>query len=172
VPVSPEEVLNTLRESTLATLAETGFDIEFCVTQALPEVLADRQALLRSLQNLVDNAVKYSGVNRWIKICADLHRRADEDCEVNISVSDHGLGIASSELQHIFEPFYRGSRAVTAQIHGSGLGLSVVAQSLEAMGARISVESEVGKGTVFTIHLQVADLSGRVSATDSQEVFT
>ena len=74
-------------------------------------------------------------------------------------MADRGVGIDPSELQHIFEPFYRGPGAVAAQIHGTGLGLSVVEHIIKQMGGRLSVSSEVGAGSAFTLHLQVAEES-------------
>ena len=67
------------------------------------------------------------------------------------------MGISTSELPHIFEPFYRSPKVVAAQIHGTGLGLSLAKRLALAMGGRLSVVSEVGVGSIFTLHLPVAE---------------
>ena len=72
-----------------------------------------------------------------------------------ISVEDHGIGISKSDLRQVFEPFYRSQEVVDAQIHGNGLGLALVKQIAEAHGGRVTAESEVGKGSIFTIELPV-----------------
>jgi two-component system phosphate regulon sensor histidine kinase PhoR len=108
------------------------------------------------LENLITNAVKYCGSDRRILISASLGESDDHGPEVGISVEDHGMGIASSELKQIFEPFYRSPEATAAQIHGTGLGLSLAKHLAEAMGGRLSVASEIGVGSFFTLHLQLA----------------
>jgi len=102
------------------------------------------------------NAIKYSRVDRRIRIAAHL-QSTENGQEVAISIQDRGIGIHSSELKRIFEPFYRSPEATLAQIHGTGLGLSVCKHLAEAMGGRLSVKSEVGAGSVFTLHLLAAD---------------
>ena len=73
-----------------------------------------------------------------------------------MSVKDHGIGIAGSELKRIFEPFYRSPQAIAAQIHGTGLGLSLAKHLAEAVGGRLTVVSKPGSGSIFTLHLQLA----------------
>jgi signal transduction histidine kinase len=78
--------------------------------------------------------------------------------EVQIKISDRGLGIEPSELSHIFEPFYRAKKVVAAQIRGNGLGLSLVKQIVAAHGGRVSVESRPRQETTFTLHLPIDPL--------------
>jgi signal transduction histidine kinase len=73
-----------------------------------------------------------------------------------MSVADRGIGIDRSDLAHIFDPFYRSPRVNAAQIHGTGLGLSLAKKIAEAMGGKLSVISDLGVGSTFTLHLQIA----------------
>ncbi|HEX8650563.1 MAG TPA: HAMP domain-containing sensor histidine kinase [Pyrinomonadaceae bacterium] len=134
---------------------EGGFKVDQEIEQGLPKVLADRASLERALQNLLTNAMKYAGESRWIGLRA---RRGEESTsqEVRITVEDRGAGISTRDLPHIFEPFYRGQEATANQIHGSGLGLSLVKQTVEAHGGRITVESKPGRGSAFTLHIPAA----------------
>jgi signal transduction histidine kinase len=86
--------------------------------------------------------------------------------EVRISVEDHGIGIDASELQQIFEPFYRSPVVKAAQIHGTGLGLPLAKSIAEAMGGRISVVSKVGVGSRFTLHLPASQVVGVENAAE------
>ena len=170
--VTINDVMDGLRKTTLIILAADGFDVELRIDEDLPPVLADRQALVRCLRNLIENAVKYSGDSRWIGISAEFEEPGNPEAGIRITVADHGVGIAPSELQHICEPFYRGSRAIAAQIHGSGLGLSVVTHIVNEMHGRLSVTSRVGEGTSFVLHLQVAQYSVLRNSNDPREVLT
>ena len=132
-----------------------GFTVEQQVQAGMPYVMGDLLALSHCLQNLILNAVKYSGNNRWIGISASVHEVENHHKEVRISIQDHGSGISSSELPYIFKPFYRSPKVVDAQIRGTGLGLAVAKRIAEAMGGRLSVTSEVDVGSTFTLHLPV-----------------
>ena len=105
-------------------------------------VNADRMHLSNILNNLIDNAVKYSGEMVSINIAADGNR---------LTVSDNGIGMSPSDLKHIFEKFYRAHTGNLHDVKGYGLGLYYVHSIVEKHGWSISVESEPGKGTVFTV---------------------
>ncbi len=143
-------------------IKEKDFMIEKEIAQGLPVIQADAAALRSSLQNLLSNAMKYDDRKRSIKISAQTVVNGHGE-EVQIAVADSGAGIDPSELPHIFKPFYRGQEAVAAQIHGNGLGLSLVKQVIEAHRGRVSVASRVGEGSVFTIHLPIANQKRKIS---------
>jgi signal transduction histidine kinase len=157
-PLQVSQIIEALLNSTKELIQGAGFVMERHVEPALPCVLGDPTGISQCLQNLVGNAVKYSGDARWIALRAcsgnSEHKAGPE---VRISISDRGIGIDRSELPHIFEPFYRSPRVTSAQIHGTGLGLSLAKRIAEAMGARISVVSELSVGSTFTLHLPVAE---------------
>ncbi len=135
-------------------LVEGGFEIERKIANNLPMVKADGAALSRAIQNLLSNAMKYSGDSRWIGLSVGSASTTDGE-EVWVEVSDRGLGIEPSEIGRIFEPFYRGKEALVTQIRGNGLGLSLVKHIVEAHSGRMSVESTVGRGSRFTLRLPV-----------------
>ena len=154
-PLQVLGILQCVRKDVTALVEGAGFNVEQQVQAGLPYVMGDLSALSHCLQNLIVNAVKYSGRNRWIGISASVHEAENHHKEVRISVQDHGSGISSSEVPHIFEPFYRSPKVMDAQIHGTGLGLAVAKRIAEAMGGRLSVTSDVGVGSTFTLHLPV-----------------
>lgn len=137
-------------------IIEASCTIEQVIEPGLPCVLGDELAVCGCLENLITNAIKYGGSDRRIRISACLQTTGNGK-EVAISVQDRGIGIHSSELKQIFEPFYRSPEARRAQIPGTGLGLSVCKHLAEAMGGWVSVNSEVGVGSIFTLHLPTAD---------------
>lgn len=131
-------------------LDERDFEVECEIEENLPVIKADAGALSRALQNLIGNSLKYSNGSKWLKITA---RRGGG--KVKIAVEDKGIGIAPADLKHIFEPFYRARTVVDEQIHGNGLGLSLVRETVEAHGGKISAESEIGRGSRFIVQLPV-----------------
>jgi signal transduction histidine kinase len=150
-------IIESALDNTSELLHGAGFVVEREIEASLPCVMGDLSALSRCLQNLIVNAVKYSGESRWMCIRAHLAESQDGTSrEIQIMVQDHGIGIDRSEMPHIFEPFYRSAAVVAAQIHGAGLGLSLAKNIAEAMGGKLSVVSEVARGSAFTLHLPSA----------------
>ena len=155
-PLNVSDIIETVRKNVAMLVESSGFDVEIKVQDGLPNVMGDLPALSQCLQNLIVNAVKYSGKKRWIGICASVHDARSNQREVLISVQDHGRGISSSDLGNIFDPFYRSPTVVDAQIHGTGLGLAVAKRIAQAMAGRLSVVSELNVGSTFTLHLPAA----------------
>ncbi|HKN33464.1 MAG TPA: ATP-binding protein [Terriglobales bacterium] len=157
-PIKVQQIVESVIENTAELARSSGFVIEQRVDPDLPYVRGDLSALSQCLQNLIVNAVKYSGESRWIGVRATVDQAHGRNRkEVRISVQDRGIGIAAPELSQIFEPFYRSPAVSAAQIHGTGLGLPLAKNIAEAMGGTLSVESELGAGSVFTLHLPVTE---------------
>lgn len=112
------------------------------------EVTTDKRLLKIILLNLTSNAVKFSDDGGTINISA-----FNENGSLTISVKDSGIGISVEDLQHLFERFFRARNAVNIQ--GTGLGLHIIYKYLELMGGSIEVDSKLGEGTIFTIHIPI-----------------
>lgn len=149
--VAIEPLLRDIVSSSASIVERAGVEVEFQIPPDLPPVLGEEAALRRVFQNLIGNAVKYGAAGRWIGLSA-----ARSGSEVRVTVADRGMGIPPDEQARIFEPFYRASDALSAQIHGAGLGLSLVQRIVESHGGRVSVRSTPGTGSEFTVHLPAA----------------
>ena len=114
----------------------------------LPRIRMDADAIAQAFQNLLDNAVKYSGSAKEVVVTL-----AAENGAVAIAVRDHGIGIALDEQRRIFERFHRVGTGLVHDVKGSGLGLSIVHHIVAAHGGTVRVESEPGKGSTFTMRL-------------------
>ncbi len=144
-----EDILAGTLSTYTVRLRDKGFEVVYQgPDEPLPEIEVDGNAIDRAVANLLDNAVKYSNGDR--RILLELGRDADE---ARISVTDHGIGIPPDELDRIFERFHRVSTGLVHDVKGSGLGLSLVRHIVESHGGRVTVESELDKGSTFTIHL-------------------
>lgn len=128
--------------------------IELSAEDRLPPIRADREALSCVIWNILDNAVKYSPEGRTIRI--ELARRGNR---LGISVRDQGLGIARSEQSQIFKKFIRGKAPEMLNIRGTGIGLAVAHQIMHDHTGEITVDSEPGKGSTFTLFLPIVEQS-------------
>lgn len=149
--LQPEPV-RPMVDAAVAALApqrlHTPVTLDVVVAADLPRVQADRAALVEALLNLLTNAFKYTGDEKRIRVEA---RRAGPT--VRISVADNGPGIEKQDLKRVFDRFYRGHDPLERIIEGSGLGLAMVKHIVAGHGGKIEVESELGKGTTFTVTL-------------------
>jgi signal transduction histidine kinase len=123
------------------------------IPPGLPRVLADPEAMGHALRNLIENATKYGG--SWVGISAAAAPTRN-GLAVEISVADRGPGIPADEIDHVFDPFFRGHRAIQDQVDGTGLGLSLVKRIVEAHGGSLRVESIPGQGAKFVVRLPAA----------------
>lgn len=154
VPELVEEALDASRK----VIEDARCVVEVALDPDLPPVLGDPVALRHVLQNLISNAAKYGGDGRWIGISATSKDTKDGGI-VEIRVKDRGPGIPPEDLDHIFEPFYRGRNALQDQIHGTGLGLSLAKRIVETHSGKITVITALGKGTEFTVQLPAGEWS-------------
>jgi len=158
-PLRVSDVIDTALKDTAGLIEENQITVEREIAANLPPVMGHLPALSHCLQNLITNAVKYGGDARWMRITAKANDGNGRYDEVQITVEDKGMGIGASELRRIFEPFYRSRSAAAAQIHGTGLGLSLARDIAAAMGGRLTVTSEPGKGSCFTLYLRFAEVT-------------
>jgi len=129
--------------------AQSAARLEFVHTMpdALPPVWADRKRLKQVLSNLLSNAIKYNRPGGCIKVGASV-----DDVAVQLQVHDTGHGIQPDDLELIFKPFERLGAHRTA-VEGTGLGLALAKQLVDAMGGSIGVDSQLGRGSTFTVRL-------------------
>ena len=135
-PLDAGEICARALAEFASALTAEGWHIEQQLPADLPPVLADAQALESALKNLLHNAQKYAADGRWLRVSATHTRN-----EVQITIADHGPGIAAADVKHLFEPFYRGQRVLASSVPGAGLGLSLVQRHLQAMGGRVTVKT-------------------------------
>jgi signal transduction histidine kinase len=145
------ELVRSTLESYRFQIQQNGFAFEENISADIPPVNVDREAIARSLLNLVNNALKYSKDDKYIGV--SLYR---SNGSVNLEVRDHGIGIPAHEQEKIFEKFYRCGDPLVHNVKGSGLGLSLVRHIARAHGGDVSVESHPQKGSKFTIALPLA----------------
>ena len=131
-------------------IEQNGFQFEQKIDNDLPQLRVDREAIARSLLNLVNNAVKYSAADKYLGV--HLYRC---NGDVNLEVVDHGIGIPAKEQCKIFEKFYRVGDPLVHNTKGSGLGLSLVQHIVQAHGGVVAVESTPGRGSKFIITLPI-----------------
>jgi signal transduction histidine kinase len=149
--VEVERLIESSLRASRISAAGADLVLEKKIDPGLPSIVGDEEALQHALQNLFDNAVKHGAKGRWIGIFATAG--AGSLPVIEIRVADHGPGIPPHELAHIFDPFFRGRRALEDQVHGTGLGLNLVKRIVEAHRGSIDVKSEPMTGTEFIVRI-------------------
>jgi signal transduction histidine kinase len=142
------ELVRELVATFEAGASAKGFAIETAIAPDIPKVRVDRDSVSQALLNLLDNAVKYSETEKRIGV--DVQRNSHF---VRISVADHGTGVGAHEVSKIFEKFYRSPEAAERGVPGLGLGLSLVEHVMSSHGGKVTVESQPGSGSTFTLSI-------------------
>ena len=127
--------------------------IENRISESLPKILADRNSLRQVLINLIDNGVKFNREGGSLTFHAKI---STNDNVVHIDVEDTGIGIPKKDLPRIFERFFRVDKARSRELGGTGLGLSIVKHIIEAHGGTVSCQSEIERGSIFSITIPLA----------------
>jgi len=150
-PASVDPLLRASVETCAPKAVEKGIVVEVDCDPKLRAML-NPMLIEQALVNLIDNAVKYSPAETTVRVSAE--RVGDEAV---VSVTDQGRGIEPEHLPRVFERFYRTDRARSREMGGTGLGLSIVKHVAESHGGHVGVDSVPGKGSVFRLHLRLAD---------------
>jgi signal transduction histidine kinase len=129
------------------------------IDDRLPSIDADPDRIGQVMNNLLSNAARYSAAGTEIRISADVIGDA-----IEIQVTDHGPGIAAEDYERIFEKFYRGKNGATLAVRGTGLGLAVARQLVEAHGGALGVRSTLGRGSTFWVRLPAAPTTNQALA--------
>jgi len=130
---------------------DRGISIKLRIDRAIPTLIGSDDGIRSAVQNVLGNAVKYSRDGGVVDVDLTI-----EGASVRITVVDRGIGIDADDVPQIFRPFFRGRRAVEAQVRGTGIGLSVVRHVVDAHGGEIRVESRPGEGTIVRMALPIA----------------
>ena len=153
-PTSVPELIRAAIQSLGERSTSRYIDVE--VPEHLPFVFADRELIVQALKQLLDNAIKYSPSHSRVAVSAQ-----ETNGLVSISVRDEGSGLTELEQSRVFDKFYRGRYDVSA-VQGTGMGLAIAKEILEAHGGSAAVESQVGQGSRFTVVLHAAQQPSEV----------
>jgi signal transduction histidine kinase len=150
-PTPAREIIEQAVHAMRAKLEVPGCHFTWDEGETLPDILADRDAMVVVLVNLLDNAVKYTGDDKRIDL-----RARDASGRVFISIQDNGIGLSKSERKNVFRRFYQVDQKLSRSRGGCGLGLALVQHIVEAHGGRVDVNSQLGRGTTFTVSVPIA----------------
>jgi two-component system, OmpR family, phosphate regulon sensor histidine kinase PhoR len=154
-PVLLRDLLQAVVDDHQARPAAAEHQLVLAVPEVMPAVAADRRKLCQVIENLVENAIKYTPAGSRIELLGTVG-----EGRVQISVRDNGPGIPAKDLPHLFERFYRVEKGRSREKGGTGLGLSIVKHIVQLHGGRVWVESKEGEGTTFHLELPLAASAG------------
>jgi len=144
-----QEIVSTIQDR----VRHEGFVIQTKIEKTLPSIEIDSAPITQAVANLIDNAIKFSGKTKKVVVSSFTESRY-----LVIAVKDFGIGIKKEEIDKVFERFYRGGDELTRMVKGSGLGLTLVKQIVEAHHGSVHVESEPGHGSTFSMRLPLQSI--------------
>jgi signal transduction histidine kinase len=153
-PCRVETLVHPALEAVQKKLETSDFAVTIDIAPDLPQINADADFMLTALINLIDNAHKYSGDSKRIRIAA--YRR---DKHVCVEVQDWGIGMSRRHHKKIFNRFYRIDQSLSRETDGCGLGLNIVSFVVQAHKGKIEVESELNHGSLFRLRLPAIGIS-------------
>jgi PAS domain S-box-containing protein len=148
LPISPADAIDTCIREVQPIAADAGVRLRTDIQRDLPPVLADLDRLTQALVNLLSNAIKFAPPQSDVTVTAGL-----EDRFIVFTVEDRGRGIGPDDIPRLFQKFQQLDGSVTRRVGGTGLGLAITKAIVEEHGGTISVESTVGRGTIFTLRI-------------------
>ena len=152
--VDVSEVINNISEIVQVQTKSKKQSFEIKTKGNIPPyIYADKLRLTQILLNLLSNAVKYTEKNGTISLVVEGYGNNGQTCHLRFIVSDNGQGMSREFIEKIFEPFSRETNSMTNKIQGPGLGMSITKSIIDLMGGTIDIQSELGKGSVFTVDL-------------------
>ncbi|MBW1902280.1 MAG: HAMP domain-containing histidine kinase [Deltaproteobacteria bacterium] len=154
-PLNTSRWLRRLVADFETEITADGVSIETDISEGLPTISADGEALGSAVHNLLDNAVKYSPGVKVVWLASEA-----ADGEVKITVRDRGVGISEHDRKHIFDRFYRADGEISKRVKGAGLGLNLVRHIVTVHGGKVECESRIGEGSTFSIRLPVVSITG------------
>jgi len=166
--ISNENIVEIVKNITL-TVSEhfksKGIKVEFNTDVKEKTFACDADKIERIMLNLISNSIKFSENKSTIVV--SLHDKGDA---VEIKVSDNGIGIGSKHIDCIFERYYQADKSISRKVEGSGIGLPLVKEFVELHSGHIFVESELGKGSTFTVEFPVKIAENEIDSVYSSTV--
>jgi signal transduction histidine kinase len=152
--VEVQHILGDIQETIQPLASRNANELTIHAAPGVPPVHADPMRLKQCLLNLLSNACKFTQAGR-IELTID-HQEVDGEDVIVFNVTDTGVGVSPEQAARLFQPFSQADASTTRKFGGTGLGLSITKNLCEAMGGTISLESELGAGSTFTLRLPVA----------------
>lgn len=156
--VNPNEVVHEAVQAYEQAIAGKQQHLEVIVPEGLPQITGDRARLIQILTNLISNATKYTPEGGHITVQVDVVREDGTEC-LRWQVCDDGIGIAPAEMSRLFTKYFRSRRESVRSVQGTGLGLTISRSLVELHGGRMTVQSELDKGSCFSFMIPVNSAS-------------
>ncbi|HDQ71528.1 MAG TPA: GAF domain-containing protein [Chloroflexi bacterium] len=155
-PISLTKLVNDVIDGHQALALDRGLALQRQLSKSIPKVVADPARVRQVLNNLIENAIHYTPPGGQILVRTDTEE-SEERTWATVTVSDTGIGIPEEEIPQIFDRFFRGGEPRDMQLSGTGLGLAIVKEIVELHGGRVTVESQIGQGSAFSVRLPIAE---------------